>query len=165
MSEQLKKHYVLITRMFDNQVKAFMKNILSKHRVAYYCYRIEFQARGMPHVHGVFWLCHEDIKDFTDNDGNLDKDKLPSLIDEWISCSTNTEDEVLNELVKDLNVHRHTKSCRKYGTICRFHFPKLPSDETLIASPLPDELDEDEKQQKLESAKELLDKVKEFLPM
>ena len=46
MTNLLKKHYVLITRMFDNQVKAFMKNILLKHQVSYYSYRIEFQARG-----------------------------------------------------------------------------------------------------------------------
>ena len=42
--------------MFDDKVKAFMKNILMNHKIAYYTYRIEFQLRGMPHLHGVFWL-------------------------------------------------------------------------------------------------------------
>ena len=44
-------HYILVTRMFDSRVKAFITSIL-KHKVAYYSYRVEFQARGLPHIHG-----------------------------------------------------------------------------------------------------------------
>ena len=48
-----KKHFFLITRMFDNRVKAFLKLLLATGKVDYYSYRIEFQLRGMPHLHEV----------------------------------------------------------------------------------------------------------------
>lgn len=83
--------------------------------------------------------------------------ELPELVDNWISCSTKRtkENELgeqildveLNDLVKSVNKHhRHTKSCRKGNVSCRFNFPRLPSDETLIAKPLIqgiDQTDED----------------------
>ena len=66
----------------------------------------------------------------------FDKEKVPELIDQWISCSLDTGDKVLDDLVKDVNVHKHTKSCLKYHGSCRYGFPKLPSPKTLIAKPL-----------------------------
>ena len=162
MTELLKKHYLLITRMFDDKIKSFIKNILMKHKVAYYSYRIEFQARGMPHVHGVFWLPKEETEKYM-NEGIFDKAKIPKLIDQWISCSLENEDDNLNELIRNVNVHKHTKSCKKYRTNCRFNFPKLPSDETLIASPLPEDFSDQDREKALSEAKQLLDKVKKFL--
>ena len=44
-------HYILVTRMFDSRVKSFVTSILKK-KVAHYTYRVEFQARGVPHIHG-----------------------------------------------------------------------------------------------------------------
>ena len=52
-SDFMKEHFVLITRMFNSRVLAFLTHILNKSGIAYYTYRIEFQMRGMPHVHGV----------------------------------------------------------------------------------------------------------------
>ena len=51
----------LISRLFDARVKSFMKNILlgrgeGKVAIAQYSYRVEFQARGLPHIHGVCWI-------------------------------------------------------------------------------------------------------------
>ncbi len=42
---------------------------------------------------------------------------------------------VVAEIAKKVNQHRHTKTCRKYQTICCFKFPKLPSAKTVIAIP------------------------------
>ena len=39
------------------------------------------------------------------------------------------------KIVTECNWHRHTRSCRKYDTICRFGIPKFPSFRTLIAKP------------------------------
>lgn len=55
--ELFKDYTFLITRMFDARVKSFIKNILmggGKDKISfkYYSYRVEFQARGMPHIHG-----------------------------------------------------------------------------------------------------------------
>ena len=55
---KLFNNYVsLITRHFDARVKSFVKNILmgggkDKVPIKYWSYRVEFQARGMPHIHG-----------------------------------------------------------------------------------------------------------------
>ena len=46
MTTFLKDEFVLITRMFDNRLKAFIKHILKTSGIEHYCYRIEFQVRG-----------------------------------------------------------------------------------------------------------------------
>ena len=67
-------------------------------------------------------------------------------------------------LVKTYQVHTHSKTCRKYkNESCRFHFGKYFTNRTIIASPLSDNLDIDEKNQILEKGKSILDKVKEHI--
>ena len=109
--------------------------------IANYSYRIEFQIRGMPHVHGVFWLKKEIIDRFKKGD-EFDDQEVPKLIDKWITCSLDTGDLVLNKLVSEVNTHRHTKSCRRSNLACRFNFPRLPSKKTLIARPISSEFTE-----------------------
>ena len=46
-------------------------------------------------------------------------------------CPSVVGEKVVN-LVKKVNKHRHTKACRKYGTDCRFSFPKFPIWKTAI---------------------------------
>ena len=46
-SELFHDEVVLITQMFDNRAKAFMKNIFKSDAILHYAYRIEFQVRGM----------------------------------------------------------------------------------------------------------------------
>ena len=48
--------------------------------VSNYSYRIEFQLRGMPHAHGVFWLRKDIIDDVKDGDEFIDE-KVVELID------------------------------------------------------------------------------------
>ena len=130
-----KDNFMLITRLFDSRVKAFISKILCANtKINHYSYRIEFQVRGMPHLHGVFWL-DQSLIDQYQNDGEYSEDVV-ELIDEWVSCSTNTDDPELNELVRKYNCHNHTKSCRRGRTICRFSFPRLPSARTIVAKPL-----------------------------
>ena len=112
---------------------------------------LEFQVRGLPHLHGVFWLNQTEAKKYQDGKGNFVDEKVPELIDKWISCSlTNykkdpnnskklVSDEKLNKLVKEVNVHKHTKSCKKGTNSCRFSFPRLPSNKTLISNPVSEE--------------------------
>ena len=154
----LKDEFVHITRIFDNRLKAFIKNIICAGDVEHYTYRIEFQARGLPHAHGVIWLKQDKIKQYLNEEGTFDEEKAVPLIDEWISVSLENESETLNNLVKNYNVHKHTKSCLKYGK-CRFGFPKVPSPRTIIAVPLPDDMDEKEKEEKLYNAQKTIDKV------
>ena len=65
VNDLFNKNMMTITRMFDKRTRAFIKHVLMSHggesgmKVKNYCFRIEFQARGMPHIHGVAWLERE----------------------------------------------------------------------------------------------------------
>ena len=80
-----------------------------------------------------------------------------------ISCKIPEGDDELKKKVVELQTHKHTDTCWKKGRSCRFNFPKLPSDEFLIARPLPDDMDEKVKQEKLKKCKDILEKAKEIL--
>ena len=147
LHELFNKNILLITRMFDNRSRDFINNILMNQgkygmKVVHYCYRIEFQARGMPHIHGVAWLDKESLKKYMidDNGCEFNLEKVPELIDNFISCSTNGPNEKLNKIVKEVQVHHHTKTCRKKNNSCRFNYPKPPSDRTIVAIPLDTEI-------------------------
>lgn len=155
-----KKQFFLITRMFDNRVKAFLKLLLANGKVSSYSYRIEFQLRGMPHLHGVFWLNKEEIEHCMDEDGEYKDKEITELIDKWVSCSLDTGSEPLNNLVKEVNVHGHTLTCYKgKSPNCRFHFPRLPSKKTLIAHPPSSDIT----QERLSQLEDILKKVKDRL--
>ena len=84
-----------------------------------------------------------------------------TFADRFTTCTLNehslaarTDDETLKEraadvidIVKKVNVHKHTKSCRKYASLCRFRFPKFPMWRTILSKPLP-ALGEEGKQRK-----------------
>ena len=163
LSSFYKDHFVLITRMFNDRVKGFIKNVFNKHPIEFYTYRVEFQVRGMPHIHGVAWFKKEAMVDYLSEDGSFDDTKMPELIDQWISCSLTNENPVLNEAVQQFNVHHHTKSCKKWSGECRFNFPRLPSKKTIIAKSPSLEIPEDLRKKMLSDAKGLLKKVQKKL--
>ena len=73
--------------------------------------RFEFQKRGTPHVHCLFWM---DIKD---------KRQLLPLI----SCKipSISEDEYGNAPVRRFQIHEHSKNyCKKDTGVCRFKYPR-----------------------------------------
>ena len=119
---------------------------------------------GLPHIHGVAWIDPDWLKNFGIYGNLIDyPEKTIELADKLVSCSIATPDKELNSIVKDVQKHNHSKSCQKYGTSCRFGFPKLPARYTLIAQPLPDSLDPEEKKAKEEQAKKVLTAAKELL--
>ena len=72
------------------------------------------------------------------------------------------EDAELHNLVKMYQKHSHSKTCRKYKNIqCRFNFGQFFTNSTIIAEPLPDDLDETNKTIILEKRKEFLSLVKQ----
>ena len=136
---------------------------MANEHVEHYSYRIEFQVRGLPHLHGVFWIKESTIEDYK-KDSEFDEEEIGTLIDQWISCSLNTDNEDLNKRVREVNVHKHTKTCQRGSNLCRFSFPKLPSDKTLIAKPLSVEEEGRKKcEEKLSKALQILEKVKMHL--
>ena len=159
-SDFFKNNFFLITRMFNARVKAFIKLMTADGKINYYSYRIEFQLRGMPHLHGIFWLDKNEVKDCFNENGEYKDEEVIKLIDKWISCGLTPGDDILNKLVKEVNVHGHTNSCKKGKNLeCRFNFPKFPSRRTLIAHPPSNELSEE----RLSELEEILKKAKKTL--
>ena len=72
-------------------------------------------------------------------------------------------DPKMKEIVQKFQVHNHSGSCRKYGTTCRYGFPKLPSKKTFLAKPSSKDLDPIERKQKEERNAKVLMKAREIL--
>jgi hypothetical protein len=99
--------------------------------------RIEFQARGSPHIHALLWL---------KNAPKYDKEKPESIerctefIDKLISVSSKPT-EFSEELV-NLQRHKHSYTCKKHvkdGIKCRFGIPYFPMRKTMILEPFSDD--------------------------
>ena len=173
----LKDNFMLITQIFDKRAKDFLETILKKEGIVDYAYRVEWQIRGLPHIHGAGWMRRDLLKDCLDKTGcflfqsehNADKtnEALIELIEKWISCSLSTGDEKLDSIVRESQMHKHTAySCNKSGKGCRFSFPKPPSNKCMISRPVTEiypNLDEAGQQSILEEAKTMMTKVKTAL--
>ena len=147
-----------------------MKNILmagGKDKVSfkYYSYRVEFQARGMPHIHGVAWISPEELKQkgITGHLCDVDDKTLTTLVESLLTCELPKDDDSLLNIVNSVQIHHHTKSCLKHNGKCRYGFPKLPSNKTIVAQPLPEDMDKEERKQLLEKAKDTLRKAVDVL--
>ncbi|KAJ8388010.1 hypothetical protein AAFF_G00148010 [Aldrovandia affinis] len=136
--EILRSNPVTVMRMFEKRVDALMTDlILSPAQpigpVEDYLFRVEFQARGSPHIHMVVWI--------EDAPGVQDPEDCPDVIefiDRYITCQMPDEkaDPELHKIVSEVQIHsrNHSKTCRKGNVSCRFGFPRLPMDKTIIAS-------------------------------
>ena len=72
------------------------------------------------------------------------------------------ENPELHNLVKLYQLHRHSKTFRKYkNEPCRFKFWKFFSKETLVAKPLPENMPEEIKVLVWRKRNEILDKVRD----
>ncbi|KAJ8893789.1 hypothetical protein PR048_006390 [Dryococelus australis] len=97
-------------------------------QVVDYCWRIEFQCRGSPHLHMVVWV--KDHPNFETQEGIQINDR-PRV------CEMPFEDSNLGELVLKCQIHRHTHTCKTNNeySVCRFNFPRKEWTETrLMAS-------------------------------
>ena len=89
----------------------------------------EFQQKGPEHMHvGIHIKGAPKIDEEDDS-------QVIAFIDKYITCSIPDEKEYpeLNRLVKKVQVHKHTMTCKKKkGVRCRFNAPWPPSEETRI---------------------------------
>ena len=131
---------VTACRMFENRVQHFIHDVILSPaepigHITDYFFRTEFQTRGWPHIHCLFWS--QNAPKF---DGSEDNEEFNNYIDRYITCRLpDDNDETLNEIVKSVQTHSksHTPSCRKgRNKNCRFKFPRPPSSKTFIAKPL-----------------------------
>ena len=100
------------------------------------------------------------------DDESLDEEELECLekfIDGFTTVSLNPNyvgNDVV-DIVKSVNIHHHTRTCRKYDSSCRFNYPKLQTPKTIIAKPLRGQKDEIRKT--LCKNNEILQKVSDVL--
>ena len=116
--------------------------------IKYYSYKVEFTLRGAAHIHGVLWIDWKKfgsmekkktvyvIKAFEKirNETNLSPENIQCLsefADNFITCSL--RDAETFKIVREVKIHHHTHTCRKYSTKCRFFFLRYPSVRTIIA--------------------------------
>ena len=119
---------------FNNRVKKFVKHILkSPHSplgiLQNYFYRVEFQHRGSPHIHGLLWI--KDAPHYEKNNEN----EIVQYVDKIISCFLNER----HKKYTDLQIHKHSKTCIKKShnkKQCRFGAPWPPLNTTQILHPL-----------------------------
>ena len=93
-STLLRSNPVTAARMFQYRLETFVITFLKSNAnpigcVTEYVIWIEFQARGSPHAHTLFW-----IKD-APKLGYSDDDDVKSFIDSYVSCSLPDSDEEL----------------------------------------------------------------------
>ena len=121
---------------------------------------------GAAHIHGTLWLDLESIEKLKLKNGKLvnsketgkmkglcaafrklknsekllkeDTESLSNFVDSFITVSTceGKVGEDIARTVKEVNQHRHSKTCRKYGGHCRFNYPRPPAPHTIVVQPV-----------------------------
>ena len=102
------------------------------------------------------------------NGGELEPEEekaVVNFIDQYTTVSL-CEAEVgarVVKIVKEVNQHHHTKTCRKGYPRCRFRYPKYPIWKTILVKPYPPCEFEEERDKTLKYYREILQKVRELL--
>ena len=161
--DTLNKNPVLVARHFQYRVEMFFKIIVLDGplgKTQYYVIRVEFQVRGSSHIHSFIWILNApkltkvNIDDYRKWVDSVIRSDLPDPNNE----------PALFELVKTYQIHRHSKTCRKYrNEKCIFHFGKFFTNKTIIAQPLADSVPPDVKLQKMQQRNNILKKVKNYI--
>ena len=117
-SSWIRRNTVTAARHFQYRLNTFFNEFLMFPAKPFgeiedYGIRIEFQARGSPHVHCDLW-----IKDALKYDENSSED-VCKFIDQYITCSIPEVEGKLKELVLQLQNHRHSSYCERNNS-CRF---------------------------------------------
>ncbi|XP_013383043.1 uncharacterized protein LOC106153597 isoform X2 [Lingula anatina] len=150
---------VIAAAMFDKRSHHLINDLIksASHpigNVIDFFYRIEFQQRGWPHIHALFWVQDAPILD------RSEPTDVVSFIDKYVTCQLPHEEEPLYEKVSKLQMHskNHSRSCRKGNQTCRFNFPRQVSTRTFICKPI--KLDEEQPKQIIrKEAREALEKL------
>ncbi|KAJ8367170.1 hypothetical protein AAFF_G00324490 [Aldrovandia affinis] len=137
--EILRSNPVTVMRMFEKRVDALMTDlILSPAQpispVEDYLFRVEFQARGSPHIHMVVWIEYalevEDPEDCPD---------VIEFIDRFITCQM-PDEKTDRELHKIVMQEWICHTCD--GHLIKGGMPSIAVANSLELAPVPPELDE-----------------------
>ena len=109
-SSLIQKDRVTCARYFDHLVQLFIYEVLKS--AAYpigeakdYFLRVEFQQRGSPHIHILFWIKNAPRHkyDLTEN--------IEAFLNKYVTCN-NSNDADLAPYV-NYQIHKHSKTCKK----------------------------------------------------
>ncbi|XP_062614791.1 uncharacterized protein LOC134276564 [Saccostrea cucullata] len=134
-SKLVKQDPVTCARFFDNRVQLFINTVLkSPHNplgvVTDVFRRVEFQNRGSPHIHMLVWT--SDAPKHKENSN----EEIEAYVDKYVTCGLQENNSQMKCLV-ELQVHKHSKTCKKGGkSVCRFGFPLPPLPKTMLLEPL-----------------------------
>ncbi|CAF0843236.1 unnamed protein product [Adineta ricciae] len=141
--ELIRNDLVTCVRYFEHRLKCLWE-ILSapcgpfqEYELVDKYVRIEFQARGSPHVHALLWLKNAPKYDKNDPESVT---RCVEFIDKLISV--NAKPTEFSEELICLQRHKHSFTCkiRVNGEIkCRFDIPYFPMSKTMILEPLGDD--------------------------
>ncbi|XP_034567817.1 uncharacterized protein LOC117832690 isoform X2 [Notolabrus celidotus] len=158
----LRSNPVTVMRVFDKRVEALYRDLILSPaqplgKVYDFFWRLEFQHRGSPHIHGLLWVDGAPVFE-------KDSDKtVCDFVSKYISARLPDPDKQpdLFKKVTEVQIHskNHSKTCFKSASSgCRFGFPKPPSRRTLITRPV-DDVDSE----RLKAAKEKLAPLNQLL--
>ena len=113
-SDLIQKDPVTCARNFEHMVQLFIKDVLKctampLGEIADSFYGVEFQQRGSPHIHALFWVKGAPAY------GKASDDTVVHFVNKYVTCINSQSDE-MKDLV-NLQVHRHAKTCKKLGTM------------------------------------------------
>ena len=133
----INSNIVTATRMWDKRLHDFITHIVKGPlqplgKVMDIFGRIEFQARGWPHYHGLLWIADAPVY------GKSPEAAVTAFIDKFTTSQLPDPKSNLFDIVSSVQCHskRHTNTCKKGGKKCRFNFPRPASERTFIASPV-----------------------------
>jgi hypothetical protein len=145
--ELVNKNPIIVTRYFENRMRALLKFLLSRNGVFYkypvtdYFWRVDFQYRGAPHVHMLVWCKgHPTYSALLDDKPKEKKEmmkKYAEFVAEYCTCERPEDDIVredkiiIGDRVKEVSInfqkHSHRKNCKMVDTkgnvCCKYHYP------------------------------------------
>ena len=79
-------------------------------KTKYYAFRVKFQVRGSPHVHSLLWVANTPILT------SKNKEEYVAFVDPTVHAflPDRNENPELCNLVKLYQLHRLSRTCRKY---------------------------------------------------
>ena len=180
----IKDNLLNATLTFHQRVKMFVKHIIMSKQnpmaIKHHSYKVEFAMRGAGHIHGVLWVDWENFSELPESDVENIKSALTKIREEkdidqkeiesvekfanlFVSCSL--KNPLTEKIVREVNWHHHTKTCRKCTPACRFFFPRFPTLRTIVSVPIKNTKEKDPAKQKelLANSEIVKQKVKEIL--
>lgn len=151
---------VTCSRYFDYRLRELLKclknGVFGPYELTHYYWRIEFQHRGSPHAHGIYWLKGAPLLDTVNFANNRE---VENFIDQFITTIHCHHLPSLQPFMR-YQIHTHRPAyCDRGDMKCRFNFPHPPLPATKILNPLADEITLMEKQR----YKTMFENIKSFL--